>query len=82
MRTRRQFSIAALMTLVLGTAVVLACARDLNIRSAVAGLAIGSVLFVGVASVVYISVGCILWTSVGCIFLIDRLFHWLRCRNW
>ena len=82
MRRQRQFTIAALMTLVLGSAIVLALARDPDIRSALTGLAIGSVLFVDLASVIYISVGCILWTSVGCILLIDRLFRWLRYRNW
>jgi hypothetical protein len=82
MRRQRQFTIAALMTLVLGSAIVLALARDPIVRSALTGLAIGSVLLAGVTFVVYLSVGCILWTSVGCILLIDRLFRWLRYRKW
>jgi hypothetical protein len=60
MRRRRQFSIAALMTVILCTGVILALLRDPNIESALEGLAIGGLLFAVLAGVVYVLFGCIL----------------------
>jgi hypothetical protein len=70
MRRRHQFSIAALMVLVLGTGVALTPMRDPLIRSALIGLALGGVLFVVGASVIY---GC-----VGCVVVVVRLVRRLR----
>ncbi len=70
MRRRHQFSTAALMALVLCTAVALTLLRDPLIRAALIGLALGSVLFVVGASVIY---GC-----VWCVVLVVRLVRRLR----
>jgi glycerol uptake facilitator-like aquaporin len=73
MRRRHQFSIGALMTLVLATGVLLAHLRDPNSRAALTALAISSLLFVASWSVIYACTACISWAI--------RLFHWLTCRE-
>jgi hypothetical protein len=84
MRRRPQFSIAALMVLVLCAGVALTLMRlleDPNISSALSGLALGGLLFAVSASVIYLGLGCIhlaIYLGLGCIHLAIWLFRRLR----
>jgi hypothetical protein len=62
------------MTLVFCTGVALALLRDPNIRAALTGMALGSLLFLVAVSVMYF--------GVVCVRLIVRLFDWLRSWKW
>jgi hypothetical protein len=57
------------MALVLCTGVALALLRDPNIRAALIGMALGSLLFLVAVSVIYI--------CVACVRLLVWLFAWL-----
>ena len=74
MRKPHQFSIAALMTLVLCSAVVAALVRHPDTRTVLIEMATGSLMFVLSASLIYFC----FW----CIYLVIWLFRRIRSRKW